>query len=104
MMGVNIRNHVTVSTNEIGSKRLRLVKKFERKSSTARSDRQFLTDYRLWTTNLRIRSLCRGLDTLELDHLTTEADEEKVSKESDERPSLRKDEVETVFSYIQSWS
>lgn len=31
-------------------------------------------------------------------------DEEKVSKESDERPILRKDEVETVFVYIQSWS
>jgi hypothetical protein len=31
-------------------------------------------------------------------------DEEKVSKESDERPVLRKDEVETVFVYIQSWS
>lgn len=30
--------------------------------------------------------------------------EGKVSKESDERPILRKDEVETVFVYIQSWS
>jgi ubiquitin carboxyl-terminal hydrolase 34 len=30
--------------------------------------------------------------------------EGKVSKESDERPVLRKDEVETVFIYIQSWS
>jgi len=33
-----------------------------------------------------------------------DTDEGKVSKESDERPVLRKDEVETVFIYIQSWS
>ncbi|GLH07907.1 Ubiquitin carboxyl-terminal hydrolase puf [Gryllus bimaculatus] len=30
--------------------------------------------------------------------------EEKVSKESDDRPLLQKDEVEIVFLYIQSWS
>ncbi|XP_063231242.1 ubiquitin carboxyl-terminal hydrolase 34 isoform X2 [Bacillus rossius redtenbacheri] len=30
--------------------------------------------------------------------------EERVSGEADERPVLRKDEVETVFMYIQSWT